>query len=148
MTIWFFSRNCVSLYAALLLTVALSSGACAHEPDETARRVRICSIINLIATPERYDGIRVRTIGVATTEFEGDAIFLSYDDARDSVVWNAVGMSLEGSGITEERKAALHMKRVLIEGEFHAEKSEGAGGWRGDISNITLIYALSDVEIE
>ena len=56
------------LIVALVGLVSLQSSC-----DAPALGVRCelgCSMVNLLATPERYDGKLVRTIGYATIEFE------------------------------------------------------------------------------
>ncbi len=49
-------------------------------------KIQYVSLINLIATPEKYNGKWVRVIGVARFEFEGDALFLSKSDYDYKVV--------------------------------------------------------------
>ncbi len=45
-------------------------------------KIQHISLINLIATPERYHGKWVRVQGVANFEFEGNALFLHKEDYK------------------------------------------------------------------
>ena len=137
----------ILLLVAVILAI-LTASLSRYVRAEGAESVKICSVINLIATPERYDGLRVRTVGVAKIGFEADAIYLSPDDARESVMVNGVSLSFEGSGIDKEDKEALHLKRVLVEGTYRSNATDDTGGWRGSISNISIIYSLDDVKME
>jgi len=53
------------------------------------------SLINLIATPEQYDGKLVRVTGVAKVEFENSGLYLSRDDYKNAITKNAVCLTLD-----------------------------------------------------
>jgi hypothetical protein len=112
---------------------------------QESEKVEFCSIINLIATPEKYEGKRIRTEGVATIGFESTAIYLSSESAINGVGVNGIALALDPSKRSEKVKS-LNMKWVLVEGVYRRSKHETQ--WRGYIDDITLLYAPKDVKIE
>lgn len=124
--------------AGLCVPLVLSLPADASDA-ENKQVFAYCSIVNLIATPEKYDGKRIRTEGVAVIGFEMNAIYLSRDSAEYSIAANGVGLALDRSEMTDELKKAVHLKWVVIEGEYHAAAPKETG-WRGYIDEITWFY--------
>jgi hypothetical protein len=113
----------------------LSCATVTHRADE----IVLCSLVNLIATPERYEGKRVRTEGWATIGFESDAVFLSSEDARSHSI-NGVRLALHDAPITEHERLALRGRRVLVEGSFMRRAHER----HGVIYKISRIYPLDE----
>lgn len=75
------------------------------------------TMVQLIATPERYDGKLIRVHGVGNLEFEGDYIALSKDD------WayynnHRISISLSDRAIPYEEAQKYNGKYVLVEGIF------------------------------
>ena len=130
---------------AFLAVAVLALGGEARE--DNLHYVETYSMINLIATPEAYAGKKLRAIGVATVGFESDAIYLTTEDARLGVGVNGIALSFTGFEISETRKKSLHMKHVLVEGTFVPWDPASPLFWRGSIKDLSLIYALEDVEI-
>ena len=111
--------------------------------DDTIR----CSMINLIASPERFDKRKIQTIGVARVGFEADFLYLTLEDARDTVMLNGVRLAFDDSKISESDKKKLNLRRVLVSGVFHrSQANDGLGA--GGISDISQIFALEDVKVE
>jgi hypothetical protein len=77
------------------------------------------SIINLIATPEKYDGKLVRVIGICNIEFEANGIYLSTEDYKkgNNSIW--IDPDYEVLQTTKESLKRLNGKYVLIEGVFN-----------------------------
>lgn len=103
-------------------------------------------MVALIANPTSYDRQRVRTEGVAAISRGGSAVYLSREDARESVLLNGVSLTFVGSGVDEGSMESLNLKRVLVEGTF--EGPEAGTFWAGSIADISLIYSLDDAIIE
>jgi hypothetical protein len=83
------------------------------------------SIINLITTPEKFHGKKVRIRGYLSMEFEESALYFS----KDSTYTEAVGVQVADWTLTEESidnyrkkeeqiRAEFNNHKVLIEGEF------------------------------
>src|SRR3982750_1118818 len=60
--------------------------------------VESISLVNLIATPEKYHGKWIRVEGVCAFEFEGNAVYLSTEDRRHMLTKNAVWASYDTLG--------------------------------------------------
>ena len=98
------------------------------------------SLINLIATPEKYHNKPVRVIGVANLEFESHKLYINKEDRTYSVFKSAVclaGIDLEAIGKSEKEILALNGKHVLVEGVFNKDRNGHFGMSSGCIINIT-----------
>ena len=118
-----------------IATVALTLAACTVKP---ATQVSVSdepvdvSLINLIATPERYEGRQVRLIGYLHQEFESSGIYLTQDDHELSIYRNGLWLSgFCGSG------SSLNDKYVLIEARFTGGEHGHMGMWSGSLSDVT-----------
>jgi len=137
----------ISVFVAAFAVITLSgcnswSPLSATEPE----KVEFCSMINLIATPEKYDGKRIRTQGFAQIGLKSGAIYLSSEDEKHQVGINGIQLVLEGPVRSEHLKERTDLKWVLVEGVYH-RKEEGLF-WAGYINEISLLYAPEDVESE
>jgi hypothetical protein len=94
-----------------------------------------CSLINLIATPERYDAKKVQIIGVAVIRFEGTAVFLARDDAERGVRKNAVWLELED----HEKFQRFNGMYVVVQGTFVAAAKGHGGMYSGSLRDITRL---------
>lgn len=83
--------------------------------DSSAAPVAV-SLINLIATPERYEGSRVQVVGYLRLDFEGTALFLTRDDFLAQNYRSAVWVSAPVT--TRQKWRGLGDKYVLVEGTF------------------------------
>lgn len=106
---------------------------------EVNRNTIDVSLINLIATPDKYDGKVIRVIGVSNIEFEGTAIFLSKEDFLNMVTKNALWMSFNEKAIDQSGKelSKYNGKYVLVEGVFRKNHHGHMGLFSGTIENIT-----------
>lgn len=108
--------------------------------NQNAKQV---SIIQLIATPEKYDGQLVRVIGVGNLEFEGNCISLSKEDLEYSV-GNQIWIELGEQAPSYEDAAQFNGEYVIIEGVFDKDDCGHMGMFHGSIKNISR-YELWDV---
>ena len=77
------TKRIIAIFLCVLLAIAFATVAAIHfGSKKTANRNRVedVTIIQLLATPEKYDGQRIRVVGVGNLEFEGNAIYLSKED--------------------------------------------------------------------
>ncbi len=140
--------------------------SCSHHADQSDfgqvnNAAEDVSIINLIATPERYSGKVVRVDGVLVLQFEGDAIYISKADAENSVSKNSISLQIDYSKLgipekepsdPEQRKQMLSKakslkgmigKSVLIEG-FFDKNSRGHLGLSSGSINVTRVARFSE----
>ena len=107
--------------------VAVSFGASgAH--DEPAS----VSMVQLLATPERYEGRLVRVKGVAHFEFEESVLYLHREDAENMNGSNGLWLSTGGHD-------ELSDVFVIVEGRFTARSHGHLGAWPGEIRDVTRL---------
>jgi hypothetical protein len=116
----------------VVLAALLGSSAIADDMADVTQ----CSIVNLLATPERYVGKKIQTYGYVVAEFEGTAIYLSADDMRHRTSVNGIWLatSEDAPGM-----AAAHERYALVEGTFDSDRGYDAsfGGSLRDITRIS-----------
>jgi hypothetical protein len=111
----------------LAATAAASLGA-SGASDEPQR----VSIIQLLATPERYEGRLVQVRGVAHFEFEESALYLHREDADCMNSSNGVWLD---SSLYDH----LSDEFVVVQGWFTSRSHGHLGAWPGEIQNIRLL---------
>jgi hypothetical protein len=94
-------------------------------------------MVALLASPERYDGKFIRTIGFMCIEFEGNALYLHEEDFRHGIRKNSLALHLSES--QRKQFKGLSLKYVLIEGKVAASAVERADMWAGGIENVTRL---------
>jgi hypothetical protein len=95
------------------------------------------SIINLIASPGKYDGHEVRVSGFLHLEFEGDGIYLTRDDFLSSQYKNGLWVSLDANA--RSGAAKFNNQYVVITGKFHADDKGHMAMWSGTITDVSQI---------
>jgi hypothetical protein len=105
--------------------------------EQTAAMTGACtlygvSLVELIANPSTYDGLRVRVIGWVNLEFEGDAIYLHREDYTHALTKNGLWVSF-GRDVP---RPACSGGYALIEGRFDARHTGHMGLWSGAIVDI------------
>jgi hypothetical protein len=101
------------------------------------------SLIELIARPELYDGRRVRVIGFVNFEFEGNGLYLSREDWRQSIARN--GLWIEPPRGFGSDSAPSHrqpnQRYVIVEATFHRGPGGHFGMWSGSLDKVTRLDA-------
>lgn len=97
------------------------------------------SIIDLIARPAAFHGKRVRIIGYAHFEFEGNGLYLSREDWRRGILRN--GLWLEPP---PERPDSLNDRYVLVEATFDAMQAGHFGMWSGSLEKVVRLQSWGD----
>ena len=96
------------------------------------------SIINLIATPERYHDKRIRITGYLNLIYENDAVYLHKEDYDMAIGKNCVGLIIT----TEVRNSAHYQscnnKYVFVEGTFNMDAGN-LGSFTGALDSIARI---------
>ena len=124
-----------ALLASALLTSS-SVAATAQQPEPLD-----VSVVSLLATPERYDGQRIRTEGFLTVQFENTALWLDRDAWDHGLYRNAIWVD----GVYPMKPRAredgrLSRRYVDITGRFRAEYRSGhMGAYSGQLEQIEKI---------
>lgn len=97
------------------------------------------SLINLISTPQKFNGKSVRLIGVCELEFEGCGLYFSKDDYDYGISKNAVWIDIDEESFSENYDSLKNMngKYVIIEGVFESDDNGHLDMYSGSIGNIT-----------
>ena len=93
------------------------------------------SIINLIATAEKYQGKQVRLIGYVVLGFENKSIFISDVHAKHSILSNALWMDIE----LNENNRIFDNRYCIVEGVFDSLSRGHLNMYSGTITDIKRI---------
>jgi hypothetical protein len=97
------------------------------------------SMVQLIATPERFHGTRVRFTGFVHLAFEGNGIYLHEEDFGH-------GIANEALWIDGSAGSRLNDAYVLVEGTFRADAHGHMGLFSGTLADVTRMdRAFADV---
>ncbi|MGN6181494.1 MAG: hypothetical protein ACTHNW_20090 [Mucilaginibacter sp.] len=99
------------------------------------------SIINLVATPERYDKKVVRVVGFLNLEFEANAIYLNKEDCSLGIDKNAVW--IDTNNIDSADYHHCNHQYVILEGTFIMANKGHRDSYSGAITKITRIDLLN-----
>ncbi|MBC8101530.1 MAG: hypothetical protein H7Z41_02945 [Cytophagales bacterium] len=99
-------------------------------------------LVRLVTMPEKYHGIRVRTIGFVRIEFEGNVLYPHREDYEHALLGNGVWIELTDKLRSQGKQYS--MKYCLIEGVFDAKQQGHLGLWSGTIKSISRLQIWSD----
>jgi hypothetical protein len=128
------------LRPAIVVALLLWAAVVGAEVRQDASGV---SLLQLLATPERYDGVLVRTIGFLWLEFEGNKLYLHREDYEHAIVKQAVWLDFPQDPTAEQRR--LRGNYVLVEGVFNAKRGGHMGLSTGAIEKISRLELWSEV---
>ncbi len=131
-----------ALFGIKLFKNKLVESGYSETPNSANQYATDVTMIQLIATPEKYDGQLVRVIGVGNLEFEGNCIFLSKEDLRYGV-GNSIWIELGEKAISYEEAQQYNGEYVIIEGVFDKDDCGHIDMFCGSIKNISR-YELWD----
>ena len=94
------------------------------------------SMVQLLATPEKYDGKLVRVIGVGNLEFEGNYLSLSKEDHAYGA-GNSIWIELGDRAISYEEAKEYNGKYVIVEGFFNKDDRGHFDMFCGSIKDIS-----------
>lgn len=86
------------------------------------------SLVQLINTPSKFEGMRIRVVGICLWEREGSYLFLTRDHYQAYDTESAIELACGGNllPVPLDELAKLQGRIVSLEGLFHA--SGGIGG--------------------
>jgi hypothetical protein len=90
------------------------------------------SLVQLIATPERYDGKFVRVWGYVKLEHEGSAVYLHKEDFEQALTRNGLWLTGPEHGEVSDCYA-------LVEGRFDAKDQGHRSLWSGAIDRVSRL---------
>ncbi len=134
-------RRALTMLAAALISVTAISDVLVSSAQNNS-----VSIVQLIATPDRYDGKVIQVMGFLRLAFEGNVIYLHEDDYKHGIGKN--GLWIERNAKIDEKSDKLNMHYVVIEGTFHAGDQGHLGLNAGAISNITFATVCPTAKTE
>lgn len=115
-------------------SLSLDSLRCGQKGEGGRCSLYDVSLYELIARPAEFDRKRVRVIGFAHFEFEGDGLYAHREDWQQSVSRNGVWLNPPN-----EAANSLSNHYVLVEGRFEARSRGHMGMWSGTIDSVTRI---------
>jgi len=134
------------LFSAFLFTVAgiatanVAGGKAPNEgekPGPSPQQPLSISLLQLIATPDAFDGKYVQVIGFVHLEQEGTAIYLHREDWEQMLTKNGLWLQANDGTSDGSKEAQVKDRYALIEGRFAAKKMGHMGLWSGSIEDIT-----------
>jgi hypothetical protein len=98
-------------------------------------------MIELIARPEKFSGLLIRTEGLAVTEFENVALYLSASDAEHLIARNALALDFSNANITKETRQNISGHYVVIEARFRPPRTDESSSpaYRGTLHEIERV---------
>ena len=122
----------------LLAGLTLVLAACEERAVDTIgyeEEIIPVSLYQLVTTPERFEGRKVRVKGYLHLEFEGDGLYPHREDFQRSLLKNGVWFNAEQCGSIAG--VPINDEYVLVEGTFSSENTGHMGLWSGEISDVT-----------
>lgn len=101
--------------------------------------IQDASLINLIATPEKYHQKHIRVIGFLNIEFEGNAIYLHEEDYRRRISKNSIWINLNNKTSEKIYEDKLSKTYVILEGTFNMNNNGHMSLSSGSIEKITRV---------
>jgi hypothetical protein len=95
------------------------------------------SVINLISTPEKYEGKFINVVGYLHLEYEGDGLYLHEEDMRHTLSKNSLCLSFNDEVAASAKKYNNHY--VIIEGFFTASSKGQLGMCSGTIEHVSRV---------
>jgi hypothetical protein len=95
------------------------------------------SLIQLIATPDAFDGKLVRVYGFVRIEHEGTAVYLHRDDCEFMLTRNGLWLAANDVAPEGSKESLVNNHYALIEGQFDAKNKGHLALWSGSIDKIT-----------
>jgi hypothetical protein len=140
------ARIFVLVFGAFLLAIAgwaaadAAGGRASAEGEESGsspQQPLSVSLLQLIATPDAFDGKYVRVHGFVRIEHEGTAIYLHREDAEHMLTKNGFWLAANETVSEGSKEAQVKDRYALIEGRFNAKKKGHRDLWSGSIEDIT-----------
>ena len=125
----------VLIIAAVALAVAGFAGsAVAFTPEDV-------SMVQLLATPEKFDGRPVHVVGYARFISGEGAVYLSDSDGMRQIDKNALALVVTDRQM-QKRESRLDRQYVFVEGIFHADNKGRQELYSGTIDAVSRLELL------
>jgi hypothetical protein len=131
--------------AGLLAAAACLAALAAPQPVRGADAEAV-SLVQLIATPERFDGKRVIVSGVAKIRIDASGLFLSEADADHDVTRNAIWLAFGREVLGRTRWAEFNRKYVYAVGTFRAGERGRLEAYSGALVHVERIDRLPSAD--
>jgi len=118
------------LVALLLIVLARPTASSSSVPG-----AEVVSMVQLIATPEKFDGKAVLVVGFLRLEFEGNCLYLHKEDYEHSITKN--GVWIVRNAVINAKRDTLNMHYVVVVGTFSAKNRGHMDLNSGSLGNIT-----------
>lgn len=105
-------------------------------PMNAQERARPASMLQLIATPERFDGKAVIVFGFVVLNDESSTLFFRSDDYQHSLLADAI--ALDRNELLQKEKNQVNLTYVRLSGVFHAVRTGAASGRITNIDSCTV----------
>ncbi|HEU0046582.1 MAG: hypothetical protein DMG64_19810 [Acidobacteria bacterium] len=102
----------------ILSTILLSLAVASEAQVSTKAEPLYVSMLQLISTPEKFDGKLVSVIGYLRFELHGNLLFVHREDEENGILSNSIRTSLDGR--CGKDLELFDSKYVKILGIFHA----------------------------
>jgi hypothetical protein len=141
------------MYGFFLLALAALPGSNADSEKAPAAGEKLgsspqnplsVSLIQLIATPDAFDGKHVRVKGFVKIEFEGTAIYLHREDAEQMLTKNGLWLKVDLATFEASPWAQVKDRYAIIEGRFSGKEKGHKGLWSGGVENIIRMDSLKE----
>jgi len=134
---------CAVVFCVKLFKNSLIESGYSKTPNSANQYAKDVTMVQLIATPDKYDGELVRVIGIGNLEFEGNCISLSKEDLKYGI-GNSIWIELGERAISYEEAQKYNGEYVIIEGIFDKDDCGHMDMFCGSIKSINR-YELWDV---
>jgi hypothetical protein len=110
-----------------LASAAPNSGPDASTPGFSSENPREVSILELIATPEKFRGQFVRLVAYVVIEFEGTAAYLHAEDNQHAIMRNALWLDISNKPASRFVSPGYAVVEARFDPDRHGHMSLFAG---------------------
>jgi len=133
----------MKLFSLACLLLVLGSALSSDGRDWRPQMPEHISLLQLIATPERYDGKLVAVTGFLHLEFEEDILYLHEEDYRERISKN--GVWVERNALLKDLRSGLDLHYVSVVGVFDSANKGHMSSASGTLTNITKAFVWPPV---
>lgn len=95
----------------------------------------VVSMVQLIATPEKFDGRQILVAGFLRLEFEGNCLYLHREDYEHLILKNAIW--IVRNPVINAQSNTLNMHYVVLLGTFNATRKGHLSLTSGSLTDIS-----------
>jgi hypothetical protein len=121
----------------MAMLVAGTAGATAVSCLAASQSAESVSMVQLIATPEKFDGKAIQVVGFLRLEFEGNALYLHREDYDHGIYRNALWIEFPH----DQDGDKVNGRYVFVQGTFRAKLHGHMDLFSGTISDAASLFA-------